>query len=242
MNRVSALRAASCTHSWVVLSPCWPCWGGLLPPSSYPWPSGWCFLQTPHPESPPSSAAHCTVPLCRWGSGRQHSFDFTLSSQQQCFRLPVTHFFKYLQVRHYISTQVGGHSPSTDEIIKGIQNPKGIVFLTYSRMLDLMANTALSSRVKLEQNLGFKDYKWGICVGAQNFSHNSCHRLLQINLNHKIYLTPGRLQKMTTPSRGAAASKAERGKSPSTIPTQLLLWDTVTVWYAGCSCLPWSMS
>ncbi len=62
--------------------------------------------------------------------------------------LPAAHFFKYLQVRHYISTQQGGHpnpldSPLTDEIFKNIQHPKGIVSLIYSRILDLSANKTL---------------------------------------------------------------------------------------------------
>lgn len=80
MNTLSILRAAWCTHSWVVLSPCWLCWGGLLPPSWCPWPFCWCCpdLQTPHQESPPSSAARGTFSLCCWGSGRRHSIDFTL--------------------------------------------------------------------------------------------------------------------------------------------------------------------
>ena len=46
--------------------------------------------------------------------------------------LPASHFFKYLQVRHYISTQQGSHlnpsdSPWTEEIFKSIQHPKGIL-------------------------------------------------------------------------------------------------------------------
>lgn len=120
------------------------------------------------------------------------------------FNLPAAHFFKYLQVRHFICSQQGGHptpleSPVTDTILKGIQRPKGMVSIIYSRILDLLANKTLKSRAKWEQDLGFtfKDCDWeALCSAAQNFSHNSRHRLLQVNLIHRVYFTPERLHKM----------------------------------------------
>ena len=46
---------------------------------------------------------------------------------KESFNLPAAHFFKYLQVRHFICSQQGGHptpleSPVTDNILKGIQH------------------------------------------------------------------------------------------------------------------------
>lgn len=120
------------------------------------------------------------------------------------FNIPAMHFFKYLQVRHFICSQQGGHptpleSPVTDNILKGIQCPKGMVSVIYSRILDLLTNKTLKSRSKWEQDLDFtfKDCDWeALCSSAQRFSYNSRHRLLQFNLIHRIYFTPERLHKM----------------------------------------------
>ena len=72
----------------------------------------------------------------------------------------LPHISRYLQVRHYISTQQGGHpnpldSPLTDEIFKIIQHPMGIPSLIYGRILDLSANKPLNSTVKWEHDLNF---------------------------------------------------------------------------------------
>ena len=123
--------------------------------------------------------------------------------------LPAPYFPKYLQVRHYISTQQSGHpnpldSPLTEAIFKNIQHLRGILSLIYRRLLDLSTNKTLNSRAKWEQDLNFtfEDYDWEeICLGDQNLSYNSCHKLLQMNLIHRIYLHQKVSTRWTVPSQ-----------------------------------------
>lgn len=68
-------------------------------------------------------------------------------------------------------------------------------------MLELLAISMLKSRVTWEQYLEhtFRDNEWEAkCAGAQNISYSSSHKLLQLNLVHRIYYTPERLHRMNS--------------------------------------------
>lgn len=68
-------------------------------------------------------------------------------------------------------------------------------------MLGLLANSMLKSRVRWEQDLEqtFRDTEWEpIRAGSQNFAYNSCHKLLQLNVTHRIYYTPEKLHRMNS--------------------------------------------
>jgi len=102
---------------------------------------------------------------------------------QQKFYLPPKFFFKYLQVRHYIQTQQGGHlsdlslSPLED-IMSNKNDPKGLLSFIYGKLSQLMAGNLCNVKSKWEKDLecSFSDNEWEtICEKAQTLSINSHH-------------------------------------------------------------------
>lgn len=129
-----------------------------------------------------------------------------MSFEQLCrvVHLPTTHFFKYLQVRHFISKSQRRNSTSIkafpiDKILKDIKHPRGILSLTYSRILALTETKPQNNRTTWEQDLDctFADSEWeSLCKEALTFSYNSRNKLLQFNLIHRTYFTPERLHRI----------------------------------------------
>uniref|UniRef100_A0A4W5KEM2 Reverse transcriptase zinc-binding domain-containing protein n=1 Tax=Hucho hucho TaxID=62062 RepID=A0A4W5KEM2_9TELE len=132
-----------------------------------------------------------------------------LSFQQLAshFQIPQTHFFKYLQVRHYMATQQGGRiqpmsKPITDKLWLERKGVKGFISYMYSGLQALLGNDEpLKVCMKWHDDLGliFEDEKWGkLFIDAQRLSFNTRHKLMQFNILHRVYFTPERLYKINS--------------------------------------------
>ena len=79
----------------------------------------------------------------------------TFEQLSRTFHLPAANFFKYLQVRHFIST-LGNSTPTRllpiDDILKDVTHPRGITFNRISALSDI---APLNARTKWERDLNF---------------------------------------------------------------------------------------
>lgn len=119
------------------------------------------------------------------------------------YGLPRTQFFKYLQVRHFIISEQGGHLQSLgelalDKLVRDKQGVRGFISYIYSGIIKLIGQKVLGVKCKWEEDLEckFEEADWeDLCARSQNFSFNARHKITQYNLIHRIYYTPDRLHR-----------------------------------------------
>ena len=115
-----------------------------------------------------------------------------------------THFLKYLQVRHFIISEQGGHLQKLEELpldklIRDREGVRGFISYAYSGISQIVGWDVLGVKQKWEEDLGFiyEEIDWeALCIGSQYFSFNARHKITQYNLIHRIYYTPDRLHRM----------------------------------------------
>lgn len=120
------------------------------------------------------------------------------------FKIPKCEFFKYLQIRHLISTldKAGRlsleRSRMEDVLIKQAKL-KGIVSVIYGVLLDHHDSSLASLKIVWQKDLEctFDDDQWGI-ICKSVFTSFSCNKIIEQNYKcmHRIYYTPLRLSKM----------------------------------------------
>lgn len=120
------------------------------------------------------------------------------------FDIPNQDFYKYLQLRHYITTlekagQMSFTLSTIEEIIVNSTKLKGKISVIYGALLDHNSSSLISLRTvwqkDLEQDLD--DELWdNMCNNV--FVSLSCNKIIEQNYKfmHRMYLTPVRLSKM----------------------------------------------
>ena len=131
------------------------------------------------------------------------------------------HFFKCMQIRHYIQTEQGGRllpfiiEQSLDEMLHGKEGVKGLVSHFYSHISRLLDTKVLLVRGKWEADLNctFDDEEWmELCERVLHFSFNTRHTLTQFQMMHRTYYTPERLHQIfPTVSQYCPRCKTEVG-------------------------------
>ncbi len=136
------------------------------------------------------------------------------------YSLDKKHFFKFLQLKHYIRTEQGGRLlPVTkqplDDILSRKEELKGLKSYMYIGINSLLEKEGLKVREKWEADLfpNFEDAGWTeLCEKAQRFSYDSKHIVTQYNVIHRIYHTPERLHNINqTISQYCPRCKSEVG-------------------------------
>lgn len=121
------------------------------------------------------------------------------------YDLDGRHFFKFMQIRHYIQTEQGGRLlPITkqplDKMLHSKKEVKGLVSYAYSHISRLLGARVLPVRGKWEADLNytFDDDEWAdLCEKALHFSFNTRHLLTQFKMMHRTYYTPERLNRIS---------------------------------------------
>lgn len=119
------------------------------------------------------------------------------------YNVPQTHFFKFLQLRSFISSKQN-HSLSCppltvlEELALNNQNGRGQISLLYDMFLSASKESSDSKRLAWSEDLNeeITDYEWQqICKEAQCFTINTKFKMIQYNWIMRTYLTPAKLSK-----------------------------------------------
>lgn len=115
-----------------------------------------------------------------------------------------THFFKYLQVRHFVISEQGSRLQTLgelalDKLVRDKQGVRGFISYIYSGIIRFIGQKVLGVKRKWEKDLecNFEEVDWeDLCTRSQNFSFNARHKITQYSLIHRIYYTPDRLHRI----------------------------------------------
>lgn len=150
--------------------------------------------------------------LIKWKENGIHQFQHlftkgTLKSFTHLrseFNIPKQDFYKYLQIRHLISTLNGEGRlllglTSLDEIMTKSTSLKGKISVIYNALLDHHSSSLTSLKNIWQKDLGcdFTEDQWDI-ICRNVFTSLSCNKIIEQNYKfiHRMYLTPLRLSKM----------------------------------------------
>ena len=129
----------------------------------------------------------------------------TLMSFQQLkdsYQIPATHFYRYLQLRHFIQSQLGGslkrpRLSQLESLLTQKINGKHIS-LTYDLLMaNNKANTNLVKE-KWEQDLGITidDDHWSLLLtDAQKGFINARYKICNFKIIHRFYYTPEKISR-----------------------------------------------
>ena len=112
--------------------------------------------------------------------------------------LPRSHFFRYLQIRHFICTQYPSFpSPLPwEELLKLSPNQKALISQVYSSLMSLNNKPMLKAKVagEKELNVDFTDDWWVKAIDRVS-STSSCARLglIQFKVLHIIHFSKAKL-------------------------------------------------
>uniref|UniRef100_A0A3P8TZR2 Reverse transcriptase zinc-binding domain-containing protein n=1 Tax=Amphiprion percula TaxID=161767 RepID=A0A3P8TZR2_AMPPE len=117
------------------------------------------------------------------------------------FGIPRTHFFRYLQIRHFLQSQLpdfpeAPQSSVIDDILSLQPSGKGLISKIYSKLTDLNQVSTARIRAAWEQDLNqhLSDDAWDSILGLVNAtSFCSRHSLLQFKVVHRAHMSKAKL-------------------------------------------------
>uniref|UniRef100_A0A3B3E0S0 Reverse transcriptase domain-containing protein n=1 Tax=Oryzias melastigma TaxID=30732 RepID=A0A3B3E0S0_ORYME len=128
--------------------------------------------------------------------------DFSSFSQlQEQYNLPNSHFFRYLQVRHYIQSKIHnfGKLPVVHEIFDVLRSPPDSRHLI-SKIVHLFDDSMVAHTVKIrdawreELGIELSDSMWDRCLSrVHSCSVNSRHQLILFKTVHRLHYSKAKL-------------------------------------------------
>ena len=123
---------------------------------------------------------------------------------QNSFQLPVSHFFRYLQLRNFVRTHVPHFEQKpihlTLEHLFGIAPfDKGAVSQIYDTLHAISSPSSQHLREKWQAELGLEisDEVWEDCIdNIHGSSINVRHSLIQFKIIHRLHFSPARTHKI----------------------------------------------
>lgn len=119
------------------------------------------------------------------------------------FQIPQKHFFKYLQIRSFISSMQNQslnipQLSKLEELMVKKGGNKGLISTFYNWIVSASLETSVSKLVvwRKDLNINISEETWKlICLKSQKLSINSNLKLLQYNWIMQLYITPVKLNK-----------------------------------------------
>ena len=120
---------------------------------------------------------------------------------QQKFQLPTSHFFRFLQLRHFLRAYVPLyeqklHHAALDSLLTIEPYTKGAVSYFYNILQKLNSPSTNSFREEWQRELGnvLWEEMWKICFeNIHSSSINARHALIQFKVVHRLHFSPSKI-------------------------------------------------
>jgi len=160
------------------------------------------------------------------------------------YNLPNSHFFRYLQVRHYIQSKIEDFQnlPLEHEIYDICKSPpfsKHLISRIVCLFDDCITANTLKTRDAWKEELGVElsESMWNTCLSnIHSCSINSRHQLIQFKIVHRLHYSKVRLHRMY-PSVSPMCDKCEVTEGTLfhafwTCSSLTNFWSKIFDWYS----------